>query len=93
MEKKKGRHCSQLDIQLLKNSTKRQIFGRDQIKAFADDKINVAQMMISDSDRVKNIVGKGENAGYQHFLLFPQCFQKDFSWIFLYKSRDCVVKS
>ena len=20
--------------------------------------------------------GKGENAGYQHFLLFPQCFQK-----------------
>ena len=27
-------------------------------------------------ERVKNIVGKGENAGYQHFLLFPQCFQK-----------------
>ena len=24
---------------------------------------------------VKNIVEKGENAGYQHFLLFPQCFQ------------------
>ena len=27
--------------------------------------------------RVENIVGKGENAGYQHFLLFPQCFYKD----------------
>ena len=26
--------------------------------------------------RIENIVGKGENAGYQHFLLFPQCFQK-----------------
>ena len=26
--------------------------------------------------RVENIVGKGENAGYKHFLLFPQCFQK-----------------
>ena len=25
--------------------------------------------------RVEHIVGKGENAGYQHFLLFPQCFQ------------------
>ena len=25
---------------------------------------------------VENIVGKGENAGYQHFLLFLQCFQK-----------------
>ena len=22
-----------------------------------------------------NIVGKGENAGYQHFLLIPQCVQ------------------
>ena len=27
-------------------------------------------------DRAENIVGKGENAGYQHFLLFPQCFQR-----------------
>ena len=27
-------------------------------------------------ERVEKIVGKGENAGYQHFLLFPQCFQK-----------------
>ena len=25
---------------------------------------------------VGNIVGKGENAGYQNFLLFPLCFQK-----------------
>ena len=46
------------------------------LKAFADDKINEAQMMISVFDRVENIAGKGENAGYQHFLLFPQCFQK-----------------
>ena len=23
-----------------------------------------------------NIVGNGENAGYRHFLLFQQCFQK-----------------
>ena len=33
-------------------------------------------MMISPCDRVEDIVGKGENAGYQHFLLFPQIFQK-----------------
>ena len=32
--------------------------------------------MISVFDRVENIVEKGENAGYQHFLLFPQGFQK-----------------
>ena len=33
-------------------------------------------MIISAFDRVENIVGKGENAGYQHLLLFPQCFEK-----------------
>ena len=26
--------------------------------------------------KVENIEGKGENAGYQHFLRFRQCFQK-----------------
>ena len=40
---------------------------------------------------VENMVGKGENAGYQHFLLFPTGFHKT-----LYKkavkSRDCVEK-
>ena len=33
-------------------------------------------------DRVENTgntVGKGENAGHQHFLLFPQCFPKSSS--------------
>ena len=28
--------------------------------------------------RIENIVGKEENASYQHFLLFAQCFQKVF---------------
>ena len=31
-----------------------------------------------DLGRVENIVGKGENAGYQHFLVFPQCFKRPF---------------
>ena len=44
------------------------------LKAQADDKLNVAKMMIYLSDGVENTVGKGENAGYQHFPLFPQCF-------------------
>ena len=34
--------------------------------------------MIFVFDRVENIARKGENAGYQHFLLFPQCLQKAF---------------
>ena len=41
--------------------------------------------------RVENIIGKGENAGYQHFLLFPQCFQKVL-FIRAITSRDFVVK-
>ena len=33
-------------------------------------------MIISVLDSAENIVGKGENAGNQHFLLFPLCFEK-----------------
>ena len=45
-------------------------FDLTKFKAFADDKLNVAKVMIYVFDRVENIVGKGENAVYQHFLLF-----------------------
>ena len=62
------------------------------LKALADDKIKVLKMIIFVFDSVENILGKGENAGYQHFLLFPQCFQKA-SFLGVVKSRDCVVKS
>ena len=47
-------------------------FKKTNFKAFADDKANVANMMIFVFDRVENIVGKEENAGYPHFLLFSQ---------------------
>ena len=46
------------------------------LKAFVDDKIDVTENLKSVLGRVENIVGKGTNAGYQHFLLFLQCFQK-----------------
>jgi hypothetical protein len=45
-------------------------------KVFADNKIDVTEKLKFVLGRVENIVEKGENAGYQHFLLFPQCFQK-----------------
>ena len=50
------------------------------LKAFVDDILKIIKMMISLFDRVENTVGKGENAGYQHFLLFPQCFPKPSSF-------------
>ena len=45
-------------------------------KAIADDKKNVNQKQKIFLGWVENIVGKEENAGYQHFLFFPQYFQK-----------------
>ena len=58
-----------------KGLTLTKILDWSKLKALADDKINVAEMITSVSERVENIVGKGENAGYQHFLFFLQCFQ------------------
>ena len=49
----------------------KKILDWSKLKAFADDKINVTQKLIFALGRVENIVGKGENAGYQHFLFFP----------------------
>ena len=49
------------------------------LKAFADSNINVNQELKFALGKVENIVGKAENAGNQHFLLFPQSFQKALS--------------
>ena len=61
------------------------------LKAFAYDKLKIAKMMISLLDWVENTVGKVENAGYQHFLIFPTVFSKAFFFTVV-KSQDCVVK-
>ena len=52
------------------------ILDWSELKALADDKINVTQKLTVSLGWVENIVGKEESAGYQHFLLFPQRFQK-----------------
>ena len=39
-------------------------------------KFNMAYVISFIFEIVENIVEKGESAGYQHFLLFPKCFQK-----------------
>ena len=45
-------------------------------KAFAENNINVTHKLRFALGRVEKIVGKGKNAGSQHFVLFPQYFQK-----------------
>ena len=52
------------------------ILDQTKFKAFADNNFIVAEMLTFVFYRLEKIPGKGENAGYQHFLLFPQCFQK-----------------
>ena len=54
-------------------------------------KIYVTQNLNFVLGRVENILGKGENYGYQHFLLFAKCFQTA-SFSGVVRSWDHVVK-
>ena len=54
--------------------TKRQYLSSVQFESIRIRHFQGNSMMICVTDWVENIVGKGENAGYQHFVLFPQCF-------------------
>ena len=65
--------------------------GWTKLKAFADSKLKVVETRISFFDSAENTVGKGENACYQHFHLFP-VFSKVFVFRFV-ESQGCVVKS
>ena len=55
---------------------KRQISNSSKLKEFADDNFKFHRIGRKFSDRVKNTMGKGEIARYEHFLFYPQCFQK-----------------
>ena len=65
----------------------------DGVKIYLNDDIlgtfTAAEIIESVFERVENIVGKGENAGFQHFLLFPPMFSN----IFLLQGRNHGVKS
>ena len=47
------------------------IVDQSKLKAFADDKNKCNLKLKFVLRRVENSVGKGENAGYQHFILSP----------------------
>ena len=53
-----------------------QILDSSKLKEFADNIFEFDENGRKFSTRVENIVGKGEIACYEQFLLFPQCFQK-----------------
>ena len=56
------------------------ILDLPKLKAFADNSLNDAKIMISLYDREDKIVGKGENAGYQKVSFIGS------------SSQDCVVR-
>ena len=51
----------------------------------------VAQILEIVFDSVENIMGKGENASYQHFLFLSTMFSKSLPYYGV-KSHDCVLK-
>ena len=57
---------------LINPLTNNKFLDWSKLKVFADDEIKVTEKMKFVLEMVENIVGNGENAGYQHFLLFPQ---------------------
>ena len=63
------------------------------MKAFADAKLNLATMIISLFDKVDNTVGKGENAGHQHFRFSTYVVFSIALFLLVIKSKDCVVKN
>ena len=52
------------------------VWKSTKLKAFADGKLKVAQTTISPFDKLEHAVGKGENAGNQHFFIFPLYFSR-----------------
>ena len=52
------------------------ILAFTKLKAFANNIFSDAKMIVPVFGEVENIVGNGQNAGNQHFLLFLTCFQK-----------------
>ena len=52
------------------------IIACSKFKSLADDKIDMTQNLKFVLERVENILGKGENADYQHFLIVQECYEK-----------------
>ena len=68
------------------------LLEKSKLKAFADDKLKMIKIARFVLDKIENIMGKEENADYQHFLFFPTMFSKDF-FFSVVKNQDCVVNS
>ena len=69
-------HWATRDLNNSNSQTSDTNSGSIKYKAFEDYTLNVTEIMTFGCERAKNIVGKGENAAKQHFLLFLLIFWK-----------------
>ena len=69
--------CQTRKFQLCPNKLipEHQILDSSKLKDFADNSFNFDENGKKLSKRLENMVGKGEIAHYEQFLLFRQCFQ------------------
>ena len=51
------------------------ILNQSKFKELTDDRIKANKKLKFVLGIEENILGKGENAGYQHFLIFPNIFK------------------
>ena len=56
-----------------------------------EENVRVTKLVRFVSERVENIVGKEEKAGYQHYLLSQQCFQNPF-FLWVIQTQECIVR-
>ena len=75
-KEKDSRYKHFLFLNSLRND---KFFDWSKLKTIADDKINVTEKLKCVLRKIEKTVGKGENAGYQHFPLFLQSFSIGFS--------------
>ena len=78
-----------IDLHGFKSVVNHKILDMSKFKTFADD--NMARIPKFVFQRIENILEKGENAVYQHFLFFPTLFSKLF-FPGDVKNRDHAVK-
>ena len=62
---------STMDAMAFNSLSNDKILDWYKFKALDEDNLNAAKVIEFVFDPVENTVGKGENAVYQHFLLFP----------------------
>ena len=75
-----------------KSFTDDKILSLSKLKELADDNFSEAQLMQFYSESVENIVRKGENAGYKHFVFFFPTMLSRGSFHKVVISRGCVVE-